>query len=307
MSQTLFLLLGAIGLAGIGSLLSSGDDNDSSVEPEQPIGDRHEVEGTDENDTLDGTAGDDAILSYDGNDLVDGKGGDDRIWTGRGNDVVIARPGDDLVYLGMDDDQYGEINDGANEGQDTIVGGTGDDVLITNGGNHQIYGDYSQTDFIDPDAEYDDDDASDGGGDDRIYDNGGTVFVQASDGDDLIWSPDGTIDDKPDTLNGGEGSDTIVAGVGDLVDGGKGADLYILNGQSNGATHIEYGGSDNIRIALPEGFAGDKDYTLEQDGDNVRLSFGGNTIAVLNNVLVDDVREITFMDDKDVPKPPEKA
>ncbi len=296
MNQTLFLLLGVLGLAGLGSLISSNDDNHGPETPSDPFKDRTVTEGTDEAETLEGTAADDAILSYDGDDLVDGKGGNDLIYTGRGDDTVVANPGDDGVYLGRDDDLYGAYNPGADEGSDTVVGGSGDDVIITNGGEHRVFGD-DDPDHID----YEDNEPK---GDDSIYDNGGTVYAYGGRGNDLIWSPDDSDQDNPDTLLGGEGDDTIYAGAYDIVEGGKGSDLYILNGDAAGPADITYGSSDSIQIALPDNYSGSQNYELLQDGDNVRLVLDGNDLAVLRDISVKDVGKVTFIDQSATPTPP---
>lgn len=286
MNQTLFLLLGLVGLVGLGSLVSSNDDNEPPEEPDDDYGDREVIEGTDDADTITGSDADEAILSLDGDDLVDGRGGDDRIWTGYGNDTVVAAPGDDLVYLGSGADQYGAYNPGADEGNDTITGGSGHDVIITNGGTHVIFGD-GNTD----DSDRRDDEVS---GRDSIYDNGGTVTVDAGRDNDLIWSPDDSDPEAPDSLFGGQGADTIYAGAYDLVDGGTGSDVYILNADATGPTDITYGSADRIEVFMPEDYEGEGAVTVEQDGDDVRLLVDGRQIAVLREIQAGSVRHSTI-------------
>lgn len=300
MDQTLFLLLGALGLVGIGALVSSNDDDHPPEEPGDPFGGRDVIHGDAEGNPIDGTEGDDAILPYDPDDdhddLIDGKGGDDMIWSGAGNDTVIANPGDDLVYLGADDDLYGEYNPGANEGSDTIVGGSGDDTIITNEGEHRIFGDGDPDDGDDRDDDYE--------GRDSIYDNGGTVYVDGRDGNDLIWSPDDSDPDAQDTLLGGDGSDTIFAGGNDIVDAGKGSDTVILRSDADGSADVTYGSNDRLQIALPEGYDGDREVEMVQDGDHVLLRIDGNQVAILRDVDVRDVRPVTFLNFDEVPKAP---
>lgn len=295
MNQMLFLMLGLVGLAGLGTLMSSNDDNEPPAEPEDPYGDREIVEGTDDADTITGTDADEAILAHDGDDLIDGGAGDDRIWAGYGDDTVLAAPGDDLVYLGAGDDLYGAFNPGADEGADTIVGGSGADTIITNGGSHEIYGDGNPNDISKVDDKV--------AGNDLIYDNGGTVYVDAGRGNDLIWSPDDSDPNAPDTLLGGDGADTIYAGAYDIVDGGKGSDVYILNGESGGPTDITWGSADRIEVMLPESYDGARAVTFEQDGDDVRMLVDGNQIAVLRDAQASDVRHSIISED-DLPVPP---
>lgn len=88
---------------------------------------------------IDGTAGDDIILTGaagrtvdagDGNDTVTGSGVADTLIGGNGNDVLDGRGGADTIQGGEGDDTiFGR------GGADTIVGGEGDDVLNGNAGN----------------------------------------------------------------------------------------------------------------------------------------------------------------------------
>ncbi|CAM2976233.1 Hemolysin-type calcium-binding repeat-containing protein [Paracoccus aminovorans] len=271
MNQTIFLMLGLLGLVGIGSLVSSNDDDHAPDDAGDPYGGRDLIEGTNDADTITGTAGDDAIQSYDGDDSVDAGAGDDLVWTGYGNDTVSADAGDDEIYLGYGDDVYGAENSGVNEGDDTIDGGEGNDSITTNLGHHSITG---------------------GRGDDTIFDNGGTVYIDGEEGDDLILSPDDSDPDAPDTLLGGDGNDTIHAGGYDIVDGGDGDDTYMLSSAAGGAADITYSSDDTIVITLAEDYAGEGDYTLEQDGDDVQLLLDGKAVAVLRDTLVDAVGAI---------------
>ncbi|GLK66045.1 hypothetical protein GCM10017635_35220 [Paracoccus kondratievae] len=276
MNETIFLVLGLLGLAGIGSLVSSNDDDHP---PEGPSDDPRLypdklIEGDGEDNEMTGTDGDDGILSYDGDDRVSGGAGNDLIGTGAGNDTVIADAGDDEIYLGKDDDLYGAYNPGVDEGNDTIDGASGNDTIITNLGNHSITG---------------------GDGDDRIEDHGGSVFIDGEDGDDLILSPDASDPERPDTLLGGDGNDTIHAGAGDIVDGGSGADELVLRSDIGGEADIRYGSADTITVTLAEDYEGEGRYELVQDGSDVRLLLDGEPIAVLRDTEVRDVRDISVV------------
>jgi Ca2+-binding RTX toxin-like protein len=71
------------------------------------------IVGTDGDDTLDGTSGDDVIVGLDGNDTIDGMGGNDAICGNDGNDTI----------------EQGSSPDGA----DAIFGGPGTDTVDYSG------------------------------------------------------------------------------------------------------------------------------------------------------------------------------
>ncbi|WP_439595424.1 calcium-binding protein [Falsiroseomonas sp.] len=86
--------------------------------------------GTEKADTLEGTAGMDAIIGLWGNDLA---------VAGAGRDFIDAGPGNDTVVGGADADNItaGDGNDrilwAPGEGNDTIQGGNGADTLVIEG------------------------------------------------------------------------------------------------------------------------------------------------------------------------------
>ena len=278
MNQTIFLLLGVLGLVGIGAAVSGNDDDhppegegdDPRLHPDTVIGDEDE----DDDQVLTGTDGDDGILGGNGDDTINGGAGDDLVTGAYGDDSIIADPGNDDIYLGSGDDIYGGRADGANQGNDTIFGGYGDDTITTNLGSHSIEG---------------------GEGDDQIYDYGGSVYINGDEDDDLILSPDASDADAPDTLMGGEGVDTIHAGAGDIVDAGTGADQIILRSDAGGPADIALGGADRITVTLAAGYTGEETYQLVQDGEDVRLVVNGVDLAILRGTEVADVDQVSLV------------
>lgn len=278
MNQTIFLLLGVLGLVGIGAAVSGNDDDhapegdgdDPRLHPDTVIGD----EDIDEDQVLTGTDGDDGILGGNGDDTIDGGLGDDLVTGAYGDDSIIADPGNDEIYLGSGDDIYGGRADGVDQGNDTVYGGYGDDTITTNLGSHSIRG---------------------GEGDDEIYDYGGSVYINGEEDDDLILSPDASDPDAPDTLLGGEGVDTIHAGAGDIVDAGTGADQIVLRSDAGGPADIALGGADSITVTLAAGYSGEESYELVQDGDDVRLLVDGVELAILRDVEVADVDQVSLV------------
>ncbi|MFN3218490.1 MAG: hypothetical protein ACE367_18500 [Acidimicrobiales bacterium] len=84
------------------------------------------IEGTEGNDLLLGTWGDDVICALGGNDVVLGFGGDDIIVAGPGNDRVVGGSGDDEIH--------------GDAGRDTLFGGLGDDVIDGGPGRDRLWG-----------------------------------------------------------------------------------------------------------------------------------------------------------------------
>ena len=97
------------------------------------------ISGTDSNEDLVGTSGDDVIHAF-GNgpgtfDTISGMGGNDVICGGDGQDNILGGDGDDKIYSGNDNDTVS-----GNNGNDTIDGGDGNDTLNGNDGNDTIDG-----------------------------------------------------------------------------------------------------------------------------------------------------------------------
>lgn len=83
--------------------------------------------GTQKNDILNGTSGNDLIIGFEGNDIISGNGGDDCIIGNSGNDIINAGNGNDKAF----GNEGNDILNGE-AGNDTLIGGTGND--IANGG-----------------------------------------------------------------------------------------------------------------------------------------------------------------------------
>ncbi len=91
--------------------------------------------GTQGNDNLKGSNGNDLIFGFEGNDKIDGSNGDDCLVGGPGNDIVEGSNGDDKIYGGEGND----IIDAGN-GNDLIFGGPSNDTIRGGNGNEEIYG-----------------------------------------------------------------------------------------------------------------------------------------------------------------------
>ncbi|AXI48894.1 type I secretion protein [Sulfitobacter sp. SK012] len=175
------------------------------------------VDGTDDGELIDiAYTGDPQGDMVDAGDaLLPGAGPDDDfIRAGGGDDTVFAGEGDDVVLGQLGDDElFGEVGD------DTIIGGSGNDTVVggegddfINSGSGAVLPDRGYPGLFPPDPDPENDrDSVDGG-----------------DGDDTII----TGDDR-DTITGGDGDDVINAGIDDdIVQGDDGDDL-IIGGEGN--------------------------------------------------------------------------
>lgn len=157
--------------------------------------------GTQGNDHINGTNGNDIIIGFEGNDILNGT---------NGNDCVIGNQGNDRL-------------DGSN-GNDVLVGGSGNDRLDASNGNDKIFGNAG------------DDEIRGSNGDDQIFAGAGNDLINGSNGNDQLFGEDGN-----DSINGVNGQDTIVGGEGndnmlggadnDNLTGGPGTDF--ANGGPN--------------------------------------------------------------------------
>ncbi|MFD7560477.1 FG-GAP-like repeat-containing protein [Streptomyces sp. NPDC059835] len=87
------------------------------------------------NGIVNGTSGNDVIVTGNGNDTVSGNGGNDTICTFGGNDAVSGGSGNDYIDGGDGNDA---ISGGS--GGDTVKGGAGDDSLSGGSGNDTVIG-----------------------------------------------------------------------------------------------------------------------------------------------------------------------
>ena len=147
-------------------------------------------------DTLNGSSGNDHIVSGGGGDSINAtQGGDDLIEVGDGNNSVNAGSGNDVIIGGINNDT---LNAGA--GDNTILAADGNNTLIAGKGNDTI--------LTGKDV-------------DTINAGEGNNTINAGDGLNTVTTGDGN-----DTLLTGKDNDIIHAGSGDnYVDAGAGRDI----------------------------------------------------------------------------------
>ncbi len=189
------------------------------------------------------------IGGSDGDDIVYGTIGDDKINVGNGWNRVYASEGRNFVQSGSGDDGiYGGGNTDvilAGAGRNEIYAGEGFNVVVTGSGYDQIYG---------------------GAGTDIVIAGNGFNAIYAGEGDNLtIGGNDGNqiyLGAGNDIVRTGSGHDTIYAGEGrNYIDAGtgwntlytgSGPDLFVLN-QGDGFNIIKNFNLAQDKLGLVDG------------------------------------------------------
>jgi Ca2+-binding RTX toxin-like protein len=200
-----------------------------------------------------------ALLSaLDGDNTIVGTAGNDAILVGGGNDLIIAGPGDDTITADIDvqSADYGwsvtetTVADGSGytdsftyngidytdvttgTGDDTIFGGAGNSYIQLSDGNNYV------------DCGTGNDTVFGGNGDNTILGGAGDVYFAGASGNDYIDGESGN-----DTIWGGGGNNTIFGGSGNDALHAGGVDknnpdpmnwMYITNGNN----YVEAGSGD---------------------------------------------------------------
>lgn len=232
----------------------SGFTDESGADVNYTAGDADDLITTGAgNDLLDGGEGNDEIDAGAGDDVLHGGLGDDILRGNDGNDQVFGHVGDDQLFGGLGDDA---LNGG--EGDDTLIGGEGDDQLLGSLGNDTLIG---------------------GNGQDVLF--GGS-------GDDVL---DGRDDDGMDFLNGGAGNDHLIAGFGDHLNGGDGADLFSVETGSNVFIDDFNIDEDTLEIAY-DATGGVPELTFFDTDEGTVLMAGETTIATFAGLTSLDLSSV---------------
>ena len=161
------------------------------------------TEGTEGNDSINGSYASEIIYGYGGNDTISAGNGNDIVYGGDGDDIISGNKGNNTVYGGDGNDT---INLG--DDKDTVYGGDGDDSITQPVRMYQTFGNSNK--YIDG-----------GDGDDTISTRGADDTIIGGKGNDSIQDYGGN-----DTYiyNLGDGNDTIEDGSGssDILEFGEG-------------------------------------------------------------------------------------
>ncbi|MDA8687831.1 hypothetical protein N9L98_02075, partial [bacterium] len=171
------------------------------------------------------------VIGSDANNILSTSLGDDILDGGAGNDRLYGNEGDDILKTGSGDDK--------------LYGGTGNDILEATGSGHQYLdgGEGNDTFRIDLDQFTLSDgfisltDLSSGfHGSKADPDHALNDVLANIENVDLSGSYDAEIigNEEDNVLISGSGNDVIAGGLGnDIIDGGKGNDVYVQDGASD--------------------------------------------------------------------------
>ncbi len=214
---------------------------------------------------LGGTEANDIIIASIGDDTLYGDGGNDRLEGGFGNDIINGGAGDDIIR-----DTGGDDNIKAGDGNDVVHAGPGLDLVLGGAGQDFIFlgTDMGSEVFA-------------GEGNDFIYGNKNAERILGNEGDD--WIETGTFDGAP-----GDNFDEIFA-----RDGVDGHDVFLGDG---GFDEFITEGGDDIMVGSPgrgkmAGMSGwdwmtYKDNTFAVDADLTRgIVFDENPTPPPNGTL----------------------
>ncbi len=278
--------------------------------------------GTDGNDTIAGSAGDDIFVCGKGDDALNGGKGDDLyIWgAGDGNDVITEASGagaDRLKLNGLNAADV-SLTQSLSSPRDLIITNkaTGESIKLVLSYRENGAGDNEGMNFIefadgvvwDQDTmrsnavlrgtEQDDTITGDDHYGERIEGEAGNDTIDGKGGDDTISGGTGN-----DTLNGGKGNDTLSGGTGDdILNGGEGDDTYIW-GAGDGNDTIQESGlvTDIDRLSLKDLLASQIELIRTLDNAKqlqIKITSTGEILTLKDHFagLQKGISEIVFAD-----------
>ncbi|QIZ79701.1 calcium-binding protein [Thalassovita gelatinovora] len=234
-----------------------------------------QIRGDQGNDTITGSATDDEILDHQAGTVAVGAFDDDIVMAEAGADILVHQFGDDSYSGGAGDDLLYSIQDEDDPAPDAVTfdGGDGDDTLVGSmfGAGDSLTGD---------------------AGDDLLV--SGMVRGDVSSetvGETTTLTIERTIGDAgSDTLDGGEGDDTLLFDRADSVTGGDGEDDFRLDltddatADGDFAIITDYDRAEDV-IALHVEDAGTAAVTVANGASASTVSVDGFVVLQLDGVL----------------------
>ena len=107
----------------------------AQADPHECYGQPATIVGTDGDDDLEGTDGDDVVVLLAGDDEFDGHDGNDIVCGGDGEDTLDGGDGDDII-----DGEAGNDDLDGDGGDDLVFGGSGEDKIDGGRGDDELYG-----------------------------------------------------------------------------------------------------------------------------------------------------------------------
>ena len=232
------------------------------------------IDGGAGNDAIVGSLGNDVLIGGDGNDVIRGGAGDDTLVGGTGNDRFIWNLGDGSdLFEGGDGTDTAEVN-GGNGAETFTISANGGRVRFDRVSSAPFSLDIGTTENLVLNAN---------GGDDIITAGNGLaalilLTIDGGAGNDAITGGDGN-----DVLIGGDGNDTVIGGRGnDVAQLGTGDDEFIWN-PGDGSDVVEgQAGFDTLAF---NGSNASENISISANGARVRLFRDvGNVTMDLNSV-----------------------
>ena len=255
------------------------------------------MEGTNGNDLIIGSDGDDEIHGLGGVDLLRGSGGDDTIKGGDGPDSLYGDQGDDDISGGSGHDliRGGKGNDTleGGGGHDVMQGDLGDDWIIGGWGGEVLHGgpgrdtlDYSGLDAAvqvtrPPSLPWMATGSKGASGTDILL--GFENFVLTPHDDRFDLDRPGSFWVLPMNVDGGDGDDNITGYDGDTIRGGPGDDRLALHNTGI----VEGGPGSDTFVFFGDTVDGAEIVDFDPDEDMIELSVNG-----FSDVTTDDIQRM---------------
>ena len=252
------------------SVVGSGNDTISSIENVVGTAGSDTIVGDDEQNLLEGRAGDDRL---------DGGGGADTLLGGEGSDFITGSAGADVSDggAGIDTIDFSQLD--AGQSIDMTLGGSSDVTVAISGGDVQTVRNMENVIAT--------------SNDDRVTGDAQDNSLQALEGNDVLGASGGR-----DTLDGGAGEDTVdysgLAGVQRInvtLDGENQTTVQVSGGADDLIVRVE----NIIGTAGNDTLTGDSlDNTLEGrlGNDNLSGGAGNDTLDGGSGAFVDSVSYI---------------